>query len=103
MSFCLSTRNTHYSFGDTAKLPPGFVASVKAYHAEKRLLDIIRAAGYEAEVVLDEKDDPIELRIRVPAGKDPGGYRDKDEILIIKPNQASPAALSVEHNLNARS
>ncbi len=103
MSFCLHTRHCHILLKDDAKLPPEFVASVKAYNAERRLLSIIRAAGYEAEVVLDEKDDPIELRIRVPAGKDPDGYPDKDEILIIKPNPENPAALSVEHNLNAKS
>jgi hypothetical protein len=103
VSFGLKTRHGHYSFKDDVKLPPEFVAEVKAYHAEKRLLDIIKAAGYDAEVLLNEEDHPIELRIRVPAGKDPGGYPDKDEYFIIKPSLANSTILSVEHNLKAKS
>jgi len=94
MSICVEIRGgIRMMLEEDAKLPPEMVKDINDYHAECRLLEIITCAGYLGKYSLDANSHPVSLEIVIPAGKDKGGYPDKDEHLTIRPHLKNDGTL----------
>jgi hypothetical protein len=94
---CVHMRgDVHMLLKPDAVLPPAVIEDMNAYQAECRLLDVLKNAGYRAEYSLDDENYPVVLHITIPAGKDMGGYPDKDEHLTITPIANEPSCHKFE-------
>jgi hypothetical protein len=86
--YTIRTRSLSLNWNTDAKPPAKLIAEANDFHAESRLLDILRDAGYQAEYDLDAERRPTALRIRIPPGKSASGYPDDQESIILSPHTA---------------
>lgn len=99
--YCLRLRDAVFC-GVTGTPTEAAIAEANAFQAECRVLSILKNPGYEARYLLDKERKPTALEITIPQGKDPNGYPEEIERLIVRPAQEPDGHLILTVELNLK-